>query len=257
MTIKGTRKSGLWLILGSLAIGFVILGIFMVDRLGAAATQLNTVRAQQASQSQALAAQSHVVDGLASSLTLTEQQLTARGIKPVAPPPQTIIQQGAAGPPGPGPTDAQVLAAVAAYLKANPPAPGPAGTPGKDGAAPSTDQIAAAVARYLTANPPAAGPPGPAGAAGPAGATGDAGTAGPAGAPGPAGPTGAPGPACPSGYSPQPETLNGHQAIVCEAATAPPPSTGGPSPQPSGSTPAALVLHLLTLPLLPRDLRTM
>jgi len=244
-----TTPRARWLATAALGLGFVILGAFMLERLDAAGSQLTALRAQQASQSQ-------VIDNLAGGLALTEQQLTSHGIKPLPPPPQTIIQQGAAGPPGPGPSDAQIAAAVAEYLKANPPASGPAGAPGKDGAPASTEQIAAAAARYLAANPPAAGPPGPAGEAGPAGPTGDAGPAGPAGSPGPPGPAGAPGPACPSGYSPQLETVNGHQAIVCEAAEAPPPSTT-PSPQPSGSKPAALLLPLLTWPLLSRDLRTM
>lgn len=250
-TARFTRNLGLWLFLGSLALGFVILGVFLVERLGAAGTQLTSVRAQLASQGQ-------VVQNLAGGLALTEQQLTAHGIKPVPPPPQTIIQQGAAGPPGPGPTDTQVYTAVMAYLKANPPAAGPAGpagAPGKDGAAPSTEQIAAAAARYFAANPPAAGatgPPGPAGVAGPAGVTGDAGPAGPAGAPGTAGPAGAPGPACPTDYTPQPETINGHQALVCESEQ--PPSNS--SPNPPGPSPTALLLPLLSWPLFPRDPHT-
>jgi hypothetical protein len=229
-----TRTRWLALTAAALAAGFVILGWFLLDRLGAAGEQLDALRAQQTSQAR-------TIDGLAGSLTVAEQQLTAHGITPVPPPPQTIIRQGDAGPPGPGPTDAQVLAAVAAYLKANPPAAGPpgpagaAGPAGKDGATPSTDQIAAAVARYLAANPPAAGP------AGAAGATGSA------------GPAGASGPACPTGYSPQPESVNDHQALICETTPAPSPPTGKPSkPPPTKPSPAALLLW----PLLARDPRT-
>jgi hypothetical protein len=247
-----TRTRWLALTAAALAAGFVILGWFLLDRLGAAGEQLDALRAQQTSQAR-------TIDGLAGSLTVAEQQLTAHGITPVPPPPQTIIRQGDAGPPGPGPTDAQVLAAVAAYLKANPPAAGPpgpagaAGPAGKDGATPSTDQIAAAVARYLAANPPAAGPAGAAGATGPSGPTGDPGPAGPAGASGPAGPAGASGPACPTGYSPQPESVNDHQALICETTPAPSPPTGKPSkPPPTKPSPAALLLW----PLLARDPRT-
>lgn len=52
------------------------------------------------------------------------------------------------GPRGPGPTVAEIQAAVASYLAANPP---PAGR------APTAAEVSAAVAQYLTANPPEPG----------------------------------------------------------------------------------------------------
>lgn len=57
---------------------------------------------------------------------------------------------GKQGEPGPGPTEAQISSAVAAYLIAHPP---PAGR------APTAAEVAAAVTSYLTANPPAPGRP--------------------------------------------------------------------------------------------------
>ena len=60
------------------------------------------------------------------------------------PVPAPIVQRG------PGPTDEQIDAAVAAYFAANPP---PAGR------APTTAEIASVVAAYMTANPPAPGRP--------------------------------------------------------------------------------------------------
>src|SRR5690554_4002614 len=41
-------------------------------------------------------------------------------------------EKGERGEPGPPPTDDQIVAAVAAYLKANPPAKGEKGEPGRD-----------------------------------------------------------------------------------------------------------------------------
>lgn len=66
---------------------------------------------------------------------------------PVPPIPGTPGEPGAAGP---GVSDAQVGAAVAEYLRRNPP---PAGRP------PTTVEIAAAAVAYLTANPPEPGRP--------------------------------------------------------------------------------------------------
>lgn len=54
------------------------------------------------------------------------------------------------GPGGPGPTDAQIQAAVALELAKNPPA---------DGRTPTTAEITAIVAQVLSANPPAPGRP--------------------------------------------------------------------------------------------------
>lgn len=277
---ESTRSRSLLLVGAVLAAGFLLLGGYMLERLSAAGNQLDELRAQQI-------AQSRVISDLSSGLGTAEQQLTQHGIKPLPPPPGVIIQQGAAGPPGPGPSDAQVLVAVtqyltvhplptappptdaqiaavvAAYLKANPATPGKDGTAG---ASATNAQVATAVATYLAANPPAAGPQGVAGQPGPPGPTGAPGEPGAAGAVGPAGPAGkdgasgapgASGPACPSGYSPTPETINAHQALVCEQPTTPPPPTSpppsstptlpGPSPS-TGVLAAPLLLSWLTVP---------
>lgn len=96
--------------------------------------------------------------------------------------------EGPAGPPGPGPSDDQVYAAIEAYYLEHPNTgePSPAEMtayianyladhpPG-----PSKEQIATALAEYLLANPP------PAGADGEDGADGATGPAGPSGPPGP------------------------------------------------------------------------
>jgi hypothetical protein len=272
-----------------LAILVALLLWFLISRISTASSQLNGLRTQQTGQAK-------TISDLGAALGTAEQQLTQHGIKPLPPPPGVIIQQGTAGPPGPGPSDAQVLVAVtqyltahplptappptdaqiaavvAAYLKANPVAPGKDGAPGPG---PTDAQVATAVAAYLAANPPPTGPQGVAGqpgAAGPTGAAGEAGAAGKDGETGAAGPTGAqgeqgaPGPACPSGYSPTPETVNGHQAVVCEQpAPTPPPSpsptgatttppSGGP-PTPASPSPAGLILPTLSLLSLPRERR--
>lgn len=237
------------------ALLFAVLLAYLISQIGAASTQLNGLRTQQT-------AQAKTISDLGAALGTAEQQLKQHGITPLPPPPQQIIEQGAAGPPGPGPSDAQVLAAVtlylqahplptapppsaaviaaavADYLKANPPAAGKDGAPG---AAASSAQVADAVAAYLAAHPPAAGPTGPqgpAGVQGEPGAVGPSGPAGPAGKDGEQGTTGAPGPACPSGYSPTPETVNGHNAVVCEQPTSPP-STSPPAPAPSSPATAS------------------
>lgn len=67
-------------------------------------------------------------------------------------------ERGPEGRQGPGPSDAQVASAVAAYLAANPPQPG---------RTPTEAEVASATAAYLAANPPAAGPQGPQGDQGP------------------------------------------------------------------------------------------
>jgi hypothetical protein len=110
---------------------------------------------------------------------------------------------GEAGPPGPGPTDAQVAEAVALYLAEFPPSAGRPPTmgeiadavaiqlasnpppQGERGPGPTTEQIAGAVAAYLLANPAPAGEQGPAGEDGRDGADSTV--------PGPPGPTGEPG----------------------------------------------------------------
>ncbi len=154
------------------------------------------------SQSGQLDRQQTAIDRLSGGLETTRAQLEQHGIKPVAPPPQELVT-GAAGPPGPGPSDAQVAAAVdvylaghpptasasteqlttvvAAYLTLHPPAPG----------APASDaQVATAVSAYMAAHPAPSGPPGPSGAPG-------VGETGPAGPPGQDGAAGSP----PAGWS--------------------------------------------------------
>jgi hypothetical protein len=81
-------------------------------------------------------------------------QVKALGATPIVQPAQpapsgpTVIQTVPI--PGPGPTQAQIDAAVAAYIAAHPPAAGKNATPA---------MIATAVAEYLTANPPTPGRP--------------------------------------------------------------------------------------------------
>lgn len=135
---------------------------------------------------------------------------------------------GPSGERGPGPTEAQVRAAVSAYLTANPPAPG---------RAPTAAEISGAVAAYLAANPPPAGPPGVAGENGQPGQPGQEGAKGEPGRaptdeevaaavaaylaanPPPAGPAGPPGPVCPPGETPQTVTygLGGPTGTACVA----------------------------------------
>ena len=202
MQVKPLRIRWMSVVTGVLGLGFILLGWYLINRLTAAAGELDTLRAQQTSQSK-------VISDLSLGLSAAEQQLTQHGIRPLPPPPQTIIEQGAAGPPGPGPSDAQVLTAVTAYLQGHPVPAGPG---------PTAAAVAAAVSAYLTANPPSPGP-GPSEAqvadavttylaahpapAGPTGAAGPAGPAGDAGPPGPQGPAGATGPAgsAPAGWS--------------------------------------------------------
>lgn len=145
---------------------------------------------------------------LASAEASARAQLLAHGISPSVAPPQEIIREiaGPAGSPG----------VQGAAGSSGPPGPqGKAGPPGPSGVA------------GLPGSP---GPPGSPGAAGAPGTPGPEGSAGPSGPPGPEGP---PGQNCPSGYSLQPETINGHNALVCEQNT-----TGTPSPTPTTSAPA-------------------
>lgn len=197
---EAVRRRGLRVSAWALALAAVLVLVWMVSRLGAASSQLDSQRQQLAGQNTAIAQ-------LAAGLGTTEQQLKAHGISPSAPPPASIIAQaGPAGPPGPGPSDAQVQAAVdvylgqhppsgtvptadidaavTVYLTAHPPAPGP----------PPTDaQVASAVSTYMAAHPAPSGPPGPQGDPG-VGATGPA---GPQGEPGRDGAPGSP----PAGWS--------------------------------------------------------
>ena len=115
--------------------------------------------------------------------TLADQVRRLGGVPVVSPPPQPTPARsgaqgrtGATGTPGRPPTQAEVSAAVAAYLRANPP---------PRGRAPTMAEIITAVSGYLTQNPPPAGP---------AGAKGDEGDPGETGATGPQGDRGEQGP---------------------------------------------------------------
>jgi hypothetical protein len=210
---------------------------------------------QQQAAARQIAGQDAQISALYGGLATTEQQLTAHGIKPSAPPPAQIIQgaTGPAGPAGPGPSDQQVQAAVDVYLAANPPTanvstdalttvvdayltlhPPAAGPP------PSNAQVATAVAAYMAVNPPPSGPAGPQGVAGSPGVDGAQGVQGP---PGPQGVAGPP----PAGWTwtdPQGDTYNcalDNQSpaphYACVLASTPSP-TASPSSSSSGSTPS-------------------
>lgn len=94
-------------------------------------------------------------------------QVRELGGKPVVTPPPA--------PPASGPSQAEIAAAVARYLREHPP---PAGRP------PSMAEVLTAVTGYLREHPPAAGPPGQPGAKGETGAPGKDGQEGKPGAPG-------------------------------------------------------------------------
>jgi hypothetical protein len=210
---------------------------FMLVQLGLASIQLNGLRQQADSQN----AQ---INALAGSLATTEEQLTQHGISPSAAPPAQVIQ-GAAGPQGPGPSDAQVQTAVTVYLSAHPPAASASTAQIEDavstyllvhppaaGPGPTQGQIASAVASYMAANPAPSGPAGPTGAAGSSGATGPPGPQGPQG---PVGATGAP----PAGWSWT--DAKGVTYNCVEDGQSPSPhytcTAASPSPSPSPSTP--------------------
>lgn len=150
------------------ALVFLVAFLFMV--VGRASSRIDVLNSAGLSRDRAVAA-------LASGDSQLRSQVKALGGTPAVPPPQVIISgvAGAQGIQGPGPSDAQVASAVAAYLAAHPvpgvspaqisaavtaylvaspPPSGPAG-PG-----PSDQQVANAVAAYLQANPPPSGPPG-------------------------------------------------------------------------------------------------
>jgi hypothetical protein len=138
---------------------------------------------------------------------LGDEQANAEdhGIEPVAPPAEELLDdpnysgpQGPQGEPGPGPSDAQVYAAVADYLAAHPvTADGPSSAQIAAAVAaylsdyppgPTPEQVSAAVAAYLTEHPPAAGADGADGTNGVDGSPGPTGPAGPTGPQGEAGP---------------------------------------------------------------------
>lgn len=229
---------------GVAVLGAAIVGVsaFMLVELGIASRQLDGLRAQQTQQSK-------VVSDLATNLAGAQEQLKQHGITPKQPPPAQIIAQtgppGVAGPQGPGPSDAQVQAAVQAYLSAHPIA----------GVPPTQAQVAAVVAVYMTQHPPAAGSPGPTGAVGPSGAVGSAGTgpsdaqiaaavavweqahpvvapSGPSGAQGPPGPTGV-GETGPQGPQGSPGASGASGVSGASGASG---ASGSPGSDPSGWT---------------------
>jgi hypothetical protein len=128
---------------------------------------------------------------------LSEQVERMGGVPLVSPSAGPPGERGDVGPAGRPPTAAEIGAAVAAYLRANPPS---------GGRPPSDAEIAAAVSSYLREHPAPAGPrgekgepgeavtgpPGPQGEAGKDGVDGEDGqdstVPGPQGEPGPAGP---------------------------------------------------------------------
>lgn len=157
------------------------------------------------------------VSGLSTNLDATRRQveLLCAGrpdCKPVAPPAGAVRatpqvqpspipapspgQPGRNGTNGTNATDAQIQRAVASYLAAH---PAPSGLPGKDGTSPPCLQTDLHC-------------------------QGKDGADGQNGHDGKDGKDGAAGPSCPDGYSLQPETVNGNQALVCEAAASPSPS---------------------------------
>lgn len=216
---------------------FLAFALFTIGKLYAASSQLDR--------------QQNVISRLVAVGNGAQNQLKANGIQPSQPAPSQIVgQAGPTGPQGPGPSDAQVEAAVQAYLVAHPIAgkppttdqvaavvavymaqhppaagpTGPAGATGAQGPPPSDTQIAAAVAVWEQSHPAPSGPPGPSGPAGPSG-IGQTGPQGPQGVPGSVGPTGATGPA-PSGwvYVETPPVGN-PKTHTCT------PTSGSPSPQ--------------------------
>lgn len=230
-----------------IAVLFTAYAAFTISKLYAASGQLDS--------------QAKVVAGLVSVANGAQNQLKQNGLIPSQPAPSQIVgQAGPAGPQGsqgPGPSDAQVAAAVRAYLLANPIAgqpptseqvaavvavylaqhPAPAGSPGPTGPSgpgPSDVQIAAAVAVWEQGHPSVgpSGPSGPSGPAGPSGvgATGPQGAQGSPGVPGPTGPGGSAGPSGPSGPAPsgwvyvETPPIGNPRTHTCS------PSTGGPSP---------------------------
>lgn len=246
MYVPGILRSHGWRIAMGVVLTVGLCAVaFMLVQLGSASSQLDNLRQQSDSQN----AQ---IEALAGSLATTEAQLTQHGIAPSAAPPAQVIQ-GAAGPQGPGPSDAQVQTAVSVYLASHPPTASASTVQIEDavtaylllhppaaGPAPTATQISSAVATYMAANPAPSGPAGPTGAAGNAGATGATGPQGPQG------PVGASGPP-PAGWSwtdPTGVTYNcveDNQSpsphYTCEPASSPSPSPSSPSPS-APSSPA-------------------
>src|SRR5581483_6556741 len=93
-----------------LAVGFILL-------VAVAVLAFRVQGGRNDSLAQTVSAQQSTIDRVGSALGTVEDQLKAHGISPSAPPPAQLIT----GPPGPGPSDAQVQAAVDVYLAAHPP----------------------------------------------------------------------------------------------------------------------------------------
>lgn len=197
MTTRDRLRRSAWpLTIAVLGFAIVAVFVFLLSLIG-----------DQHDQSQR---QQTAIDALAGGLSTAETQLKQHGIKPSVPPPSAIVSDaagpsGPAGVQGPGPSQAQVNAAVDSYLAANPPSGSvPAGEIQTDvtaylvahpvqGQTPSDAQVATAVAAYLAIHPPPSGPSGPTGAAGAAGSPGAPGLDGNPGPSGPTGPQGPPG----------------------------------------------------------------
>lgn len=238
----------------SLLVALLALVVFLLLTLDRASTRIDS--------------QGQAVSALAGAVESERAQIRALGGTPVVPPPQVIISgvAGAPGIQGPGPSDAQVASAVAAYLTAHPvpgvsgeqvaaavtayliATPAPSGPSGPPGPGPSDQQVASAVAAYMAANPAPSGPPG---AAGKDGANGSP----PAGwafeANGvtyncvPDGGTPAPHYTCP----PQPSPSASPSPSVSPSASASPPATAGPIPSATDSPTPTAAGPTATLPL--------
>jgi hypothetical protein len=219
-----------------LVLAVVMLLVFLILELGRASNQIQGLNQGDQSRDRAITA-------LAGEVDTARAQIKALGGTPNVPPPQVVIS-GAAGPQGlqgPGPSDAQVQAAVdvylgqhppsgtvptavvdaavTVYLTAHPPAPGPP---------PSDAQVAAAVAAYMAANPAPSGPPGPQGQPG-------VGQTGPAGAPGKDGAPGSP----PAGWTWTDPSGTTYNCVPDGQTPAPHYTCAAPSPSPSASSPSS------------------
>lgn len=226
------------LVCAGLALGLLVYVILMLHSASNRITDLDAGRATQDAQ----------INGLAGAVSSARAQIQGLGATPVVPAPSKILEtisvSGAQGPQGPGPSDAQVAAAVSAYLQAHPvpgvssqqvatavdayfaasPAPS-----GPQGPGPSQQQIADAVASYMAANPAPSGPAGPVGSPG-VGATGPQ---GPAGSPGQNGGAGSP----PAGWNWTDPSGNEYSCVQDNQTPAPHYTcTAVPSPSPSTST---------------------
>jgi hypothetical protein len=230
----------------SLGLAVLALVVFLLLLVGRASSRIDSLNSDSQSRDRAIGA-------LASAEAQARDQIKALGGTPNVPPPAVIISAipGATGQQGPGPSDAQITSAVAAYLEAHP-VPGVSGAQvaagvasylaaspapsGPAGPGPSDQQIADAVAAYMSANP---APSGPAGRDGSNGADGSP----PAGwsfeANGvtyncvPDDGTPAPHYTCPpSAPSPSPTPTD-------SGSPSPSPSTSSASPSPSGAAPTA------------------